>query len=192
MRRHKNLSALINDRRVGRENETLEETINRVERYTDREFPDSCCDNSYADYIVDKSSIIPDTGCFIQVIKDINTTIEVKKLSVFYAKPEYTYEHWRMFIKYTKPYKVKIITKEGEVFLLPYEYSIVSQKTLELYMSYIDNCVDINWLDPRNEDFDREKLFYIQAKGIRKAEAYKMLIPEVKSSNVMYLTFNLN
>lgn len=151
------------------------------------------------DYVPDDDHLLPDEGHWIQVKFAPHTEIPIEYLSIWYAIPVYKAENWSSYVQGNhKRYMVKILTPIGEVWLFPHEYQKVSVQSFAEYINMAgedpdesQNHTTIHWLDPRNDHFDIEKLFYIRSRGIEKADAYKMLLGEIQTQHTCYITFNV-
>lgn len=142
---------------------------------------------------------IPDEGCWIQVIMPPHCEITCEPLSIWYAMPAFEAKTWDFMEGETQNrYKVKILTPIGEFMLFPSEYRIVTPESVHEYMNSLGSTGDpdqehvmLHWLDPRNEYFDTDRLFYLMSRGLKRADAYQMLMGEVKSQHVCYFTFHV-
>lgn len=141
---------------------------------------------------------LPDEGAWIQVLMPPHCEITCEPLSIWYAMPAFDEKTWDfMEGELCNRYKVKVLTPIGEFMLFPTEYRIVDPASIAEYMNSLGPTNDetqehvvIHWLDPRNEYFDIDRLFYIMSRGVTRADAYKMLMGEVKSQHVCYFTFH--
>lgn len=148
-------------------------------------------------YIPDDKQL-PDAGHWIQIIYPPTCEVTAEHLSIWYAMPAFKESQWDfMFGQRGSRYKIKILTPIGEFMLFPHEYNLVKPDALSEYINMLgktaDETVDhvvLHWLDPRNEQFDIDKLFYIMSRGVTKSDAYKMLMGEVQSPHVCYFTFH--
>lgn len=159
----------------------------------------------WGDQLVDywpEEQQIPDTGAWIQIKLPPVCEISAEFLSVWYALPVDKEKNWEFRSTDVKDrkarYKVKVLTPVGEFHLYPSEYTVISTATLSEYINMTgpsndpnEEHVVINWLDPRNEQFDADKLLYIMSRGIRKSDAYRMLLGDIQSQHVCYLTFHV-
>lgn len=147
-------------------------------------------------YPEDYGKLIPKEGAWIMVLNtnslgksDNNnfkksTTIWVKGLSFYYAKPlikNYDSE-WQVGQK-----MAQIITKQGEVLLYPHEYNVVND--IHKYYESFGEGINIVWLNDKAEKRvgNPEALFYIRSRGISLKEAYKMILGDIKDQNLLYL-----
>ena len=149
------------------------------------------------DYVPDEK-MLPDDGGWIQVKFPPHTVVPVEYLSCWYAVPTHQAEEWNHLHLGRSRYTVRVLTPIGEVWLFPHEYTVVEPEKLYSYINMVGedknedmNHVTLHWLDPRNDQFDCEKLHYIMSRGIKKADAYKMLLGEIHSPHACYLTFNV-
>jgi hypothetical protein len=144
------------------------------------------------DYLPDVGNKwVPDGGQWIQIIYPPFTEYTVEHLSIWFALPVVKKETFDLIHRYSDRYKVKILTPKGELHLFPHEYNLVSEKTLNSYLNAPDGAgFSVHWLDPRNEFFDADKLLYITSRGIRKSDAYRMLLGEIQSPHVCFMTFH--
>jgi hypothetical protein len=136
-------------------------------------------------------------GQWVMVILPPSTNIYVHYLGIYYAIPKEVGEI--NLPKYTVVTKdnqaetkycnlVKILTPQGEVCLMPSEY--VPIKDVSAYLGNKADGLTINWLSPRNDNFDTDLLLYIQSRGIPAAQAWELILGTVKNQNVCYLTFS--
>lgn len=136
----------------------------------------------------DNDKELPKEGGWIQVILPPATLQYVHYLGVYYAMPVDAGEINMKGVEGIKPYLVKILTETGEVRLFPSEYNRFSNIYQYLEESRNDE-VKINWIAPRNENFDTDILHYIMSRGVKRADAYQILLGTITSQNVCYLTF---
>mgnify|MGYP001582321176 CR=1 FL=1 len=141
---------------------------------------------------------LPDEGAWIQVIMPPHCVVTCEALSIWFATPAADAKTWDyMEGDLGHRYKVKVLTPVGEFTLFASEYNLVTPDALNEYIGLVGSTKDetkehvmLHWLDPRNEYFDADRLFYIQSRGVGRADAYKMLMGEVKSPHVCYFTFH--
>lgn len=82
--------------------------------------------------------------------------------------------------------RVRIVTQDGEVCLEPHEYTIVAD--IEPYMQEIGEAYEMRELGGIKQAKKlREQVFYLASRGIRKIEAYKMLLGQIERPNVFWL-----
>jgi hypothetical protein len=142
---------------------------------------------------------LPDEGGWIQVIMPPHCEITCEPLSIWYAMPAFVGRTWDfMEGELSNRYKIKVLTPIGEFMLFPMEYRIVDPGSINEYMNQVGGTSDedkehvvLHWLDPRNEFFDVDRLFYLMSRGVSRGDAYKMLMGEVKSQHVCYFTFHV-
>ncbi len=144
--------------------------------------------------------LLPEEGAWIQIIYPPPTAIYIPYLSVWYAVPKDKGEiKFREFVTEGENGKeetrhvhlAKILTPQGEVCVFPYEYNIIS--SIYTYLGEHElskGDVTINWLAPRNDNFDTDLLHYIQSRGIRREDAFKIQLGEAQGQNIFYLTFS--
>ena len=135
---------------------------------------------------------LPDTGSWILITIPITVgkekndggilTIEVPRFSIWYALPASINRY-----KELTPQKAEIQTPNGSVCIFPHEYRIVDIASYLVftekegfYINYMTESAKINetWL------------FYLQSRGIGRAEATRMLLPEIKDPYYCYFTFH--
>lgn len=143
---------------------------------------------------------IPNEGAWIQVKYAPHTEILVELYSVWFALPVYKEAEWMGVMANPDSrttYKAKIQTPDGELHVYPHEYNMVSIDYLAELINNVgkndvdkNNHVNLHWLDPRNDAFETDKLFYLLSRGLQKFQAYKYLMGEVKSPHVCYLTMH--
>lgn len=154
-------------------------------------------DLSIFDCLPDEKQL-PDEGAWIQVIVPPHCEITCEPLSIWYALPVFKKNVFEfMEGDRSHRYKVKVLTPIGEFMLFPNEYRIVTPDSIREYMNMLGQSSDestehvvLHWLDPRNEYFDEDRLFYIMSRGVARADAYQMLMGDVKSQHVCYFTFH--
>lgn len=124
---------------------------------------------------------IPEKGAWIMVKISPHTEFTVPVLSMWYAiediRPHSTTngQNWHL---------AKILTPKGDLYLWPNEYTVV--KDISPYLEFPDDHIHIHLLG--GMPMNKEALFYIRSRGISKAEAIKMLLGDVKTQNVAFVT----
>jgi len=78
----------------------------------------------------------------------------------------------------------QIVTPRGSLWLWPGEYVVV--RDISNYFAFPDDHIHINLLG--GDSVNADKLFYIRSRGISKKDAIKMLLGDVKSQDVAYVT----
>jgi hypothetical protein len=126
---------------------------------------------------------IPKEGCWIMVKRPPHTEYTVPPFSMWYAFEELRPKGLKgdSGLAY---HLARILTPKGDLYLYPHEYVCV--KDVSKYFEFPEDHIHINGLggEPANPD----AMFYIRSRGISKKEAIKMLIGDVKSQNVVYVT----
>lgn len=144
-------------------------------------------------YPEDYGKAIPKDGAWIMVLdthslaksedRGKSSSIWVRALSFFYAKPIVRNfdADWQVGQK-----MAQIITKDGDVLLYPHEYNVV-QDIYKYYESFGDG-INIVWLNEKSEKAvgNPEMLLYIRSRGIGLKNAYKMILGEIRDSNLLY------
>lgn len=139
--------------------------------------------NDYYTFQPDEcNSDIPKEGCWIMVKKSPPTDFTVPPLSMWYAFDD-PIPRGNSGLTY---HRARILTPKGDLWLWPAEYTKV--KDISVYFGFKENEVHIILLG--GEGVNSESLFYLRSRGISKADAIKMLLGEVKSQNVAFITFH--
>lgn len=130
---------------------------------------------------------IPPEGCWIMVKRPPNTEFTVPPFSMWYAledvRPRKSAGIYREDVGLAY-HLAKILTPRGDLWLWPGEY--VPVKDVSKYFEFPEEHIHINLLG--GEELAPDKLFYIRSRGISKKDAIKMLIGEVKTQNIAYVT----
>jgi hypothetical protein len=130
---------------------------------------------------------LPEDGGWIMVkeVPHTNLAWDVPLLSMWFAVPDNPGGVGRM-PNGRKPYKVRIQTPGGDLWLYPHEYTVVNDIT-----QYLGMEPDIEMLSLGGEAvLDEEQLFYLQARGISRTEATKLLLNDIKSQSFAW--FNVH
>jgi hypothetical protein len=138
---------------------------------------------------------IPESGAWIMLLMSVHvgkeTTpgkfekVEVPHLSIWFALPTVSPNGYGD----QKLKKAIIQHPKGEVHVFPHEYTIVSDLSKYLEMTEEEGFY-INFLSETSGGFDPDKLLYIMSRGIPKAVAQRMLLPELRDPFFCYFTFH--
>lgn len=145
-------------------------------------------DYPYEDrYPEESGKKLPEDGAWIILLMDVHVGrqidadtyegIDIPHLSVWYAMPNMT--------RQSALHQAVIQTRSGAVHVWPHEYNLFS---IEKFLPFLGDGFDIHFL-AENGAFPEDAMFYIQSRGIGKAEAQMMLLPTLKDPNFCYFTF---
>lgn len=160
-------------------------------------------------FLEDVLTNLPDSGAWVQVTMPPSTEIYIPYLGIFYATTvpqgecsisstvvdyvEFNDEGNRV-IKEMHPRMFRIQTEVGHVHMYPHEVRILRDGEVYQYLEdrlLREEHVRINWMNPQQSHFtNADRLHYIQSRGIPLRMAYQMLLGEINSPNVCYLTFH--
>lgn len=110
--------------------------------------------------------------------------IVVPHLSMWFAMPTLAINlrAWSGF----HAHQAIIQTPHGSVNLWPSEYNIV--KDINAYLGFIDEgAITINFMNESNK-FDVDSLFYLMSRGLGRAQAQRLLLPDLKDPFYCYFT----
>jgi hypothetical protein len=138
---------------------------------------------------------LPEEGAWIMLLMSVHVgkltttgkteSITVPHLSIWFALPTISPNGYGGH----KRRKAIIQHPKGEVHVWPHEYTIVKDLTKYLEMSEEEGFY-INFMSEASGGFDVDKLLYIQSRGIPKAVAQRLLLPELKDPHFCYFTFH--
>lgn len=124
---------------------------------------------------------LPSTGGWVCVIMDIPTKPSPEKYCIFYALPHS--KECRAYGEDLKRWTAKVYYENAEIHLHPHEYLII-ENTDELLNS-IGKDVDMIEI-AGTAKLDRNKVFYLKAKGFSQEFIYRMLFKSIKSQAFCY------
>lgn len=144
-------------------------------------FHDRCATvDQFYDYCPHESQILPEGGGWVLVKNPPGTEYTVEPLSLWFA------EAWPMDGDLV-PYRIKVVTPQGMLGLFPHEYAAVD---VNKYIEFIGHGYSAMFFTNPTGITDaafKEKLLYIRSRGVGKAEAFSMLIGELKQHGVLWL-----
>jgi hypothetical protein len=142
---------------------------------------------------------LPENGSWIMLLCSVDVgnplpdetfeNIHVPHLSMWYAMPAVT-NFCRQVGPFEMPLTLAVIqTPQGEVRVWPHEYNVVND--LGRYLEFAEeDGLFIHFLHPETGGFDELKLFYLRSRGLSKAQAQRILLPELNNPNFCYFTFH--
>jgi hypothetical protein len=139
---------------------------------------------------------IPEEGAWIMLLMSVyvgkaigngkSEKVTVPHLSMWFALPTLSQSGDHFGVRRSKAI---IQTPQGEVHIWPHEYTVVNDLSKYLEMSEEEGFY-IHFISETSGGFDEDSLLYIMSRGIPRATAQRLLLPELKDPYYCYFTFH--
>lgn len=137
---------------------------------------------------------LPEDGGWIIVKRQPHTAIEAPPLySIWRAERVYSSRKFKISAHSRRRWvnwpmlKARLLTPNGSLDLFPDEYVPTD---ISKWLDMIGDGVEINFLG-REPDEIKERIFYLRAHGLDRAQAASLVLPEITDSNYCYLTLEV-
>jgi hypothetical protein len=145
----------------------------------------------------DSGKSLPKKGGWIMLLMDIHVgketpegseLIDVPRLSIWYAMPTVTTFRRKIAGVNLAMVQAIINTPKGNVHVWPHEYKLVE---IEKFLEFTEE--QGFYMRPLHQEtgaFDEKKLHYLRSRGISRADAQRMLLPELNNPNFCFFEFD--